>query len=97
MTEMPISEARERIGELVGRARYGGEETVLTYYGAPAAVVISFEKYQQLRHASQAEQAEAGDTPADYRLPPEILEQVQRSREHPEQDVPYRSRRQPAP
>jgi prevent-host-death family protein len=89
MSEMPISEARDRISELVGRARYGGEETILTHYGAPAAVVISFEDYQRLRHARG--EAEA------YELPPEILAQVEESRRHPERDVgrPRRASRRP--
>ena len=43
MSEMPISDSRERLGEVVGRARYAGEEPILTHYGSPAAIVISFE------------------------------------------------------
>jgi hypothetical protein len=35
MTEMPISAAREHLGEVVGRGRYAGEETILTHYGQP--------------------------------------------------------------
>jgi antitoxin (DNA-binding transcriptional repressor) of toxin-antitoxin stability system len=35
MSEMPVSDAREHLGEVVGRARYGGEETILTHYGSP--------------------------------------------------------------
>jgi prevent-host-death family protein len=80
MSEMPISEARDHISELVGRARYGGEETILTHYGAPAAVVISFEDYQRLKHAR-------GDADT-YELPPEIMTQVEESRRHPEHDTP---------
>jgi len=80
MSEMPISEARDRISELVGRARYGGEATILTHYGAPAAVVISFEEYKRLKHA----EAES----ASYDLPPEIMAQVEESRRHPERDTP---------
>lgn len=82
MSEMPISDARERLGEVVGRARYGGEETVLTHYGAPAAVVISFEEYQRLKHLRD----EAGE----YELPSEIKAQIEEGRRHPE-------RRQPRP
>jgi prevent-host-death family protein len=52
-SEMPISEAREHISELVGRARYGREPVILTHYGTPAAVVISFEEYQRLKHAAE--------------------------------------------
>lgn len=75
-TAMPISEARDRIGEVVGRARYAGQATILTHYGAPAAVVISFEEYQKLRHA--------GRDDGEYQLPPEILAQIEHSRDHPE-------------
>src|ERR1022692_451922 len=63
MSEMPISDAREHLGEVVGRARYGGQETILTDYGAPAAVVISFKEYQRLKHAR--------DDAGEYQLPPE--------------------------
>jgi prevent-host-death family protein len=78
--EMPISEARDHLAELVGRARYSGAETILTHYGRPAAVLISFEHYQRL------EQADA-ETP-EYQLPPEIEAVVEESRRHPERDQP---------
>lgn len=87
MSEMPISEARDRISELVGRARYGHEPTILTHYGVPAAVVISFEEYQRLRHGG----AEA----AEYELPPEIETQIDEARRHPERRTPYRRRTKP--
>jgi prevent-host-death family protein len=77
---MPISEAREHISELVGRARYGHEPTILTHYGRPAAVVISFEEYQRLKQAAE-------EVP-EYQLPPEIEAIVEESRRHPERDQP---------
>ena len=80
MSEMPISEAREHISELVGRARYGHEPTILTHYGRPAAVVISFEEYQRLKQAAE-------EVPG-YQLPPEIEAIVEESRQHPERDQP---------
>jgi prevent-host-death family protein len=80
MSEMPISEAREHLTEVVGRARYGGEETILTHYGAPAAVVISFEAYQRLKHAAE--------TVPDYQLPPEIEAVIEEGRRHPERRRP---------
>jgi prevent-host-death family protein len=82
MSEMPISDAREHLGEVVGRARYAGEETILTHYGAPAAVVISFEEYQKLKLAR--------DQGGVLQLPPEIMAQISEGRRHPE-------RRQPRP
>ena len=84
---MPISDAREHLGEVVGRARYGGEETILTHYGSPAAVVISFEEYQRLKLAR--------DEGAEYQLPPEIMAQVENARRHPEHDRPRPARRTP--
>ena len=80
MSEMPISDAREHLGEVVGRARYAGQETILTHYGAPAAVVISFEEYQRLKHAR--------DGGGDYQLPAEIAAQVSEGRQHPERRQP---------
>ncbi|MBO0773666.1 MAG: type II toxin-antitoxin system Phd/YefM family antitoxin [Actinobacteria bacterium] len=82
MDELPISEAREHLGEVVGRARYGHQDTVLTHYGHPVAVVISIERYQHLVHAL--------DGTAEYQLPSEILAQISEGRRHPE-------RRQPRP
>lgn len=73
---MPISEAREHLSEVIGRARYSGEETILTHYGAPAAVVISFEDYQRLKGAKT------------LKLPPEIEAQIEEARRHPERDQP---------
>ena len=100
---MPISEARDHISELVGRARYGHEATILTHYGSPAAVVISFEEYQKLRHAADSDRARGteseevrivGEEP-EYQLPPEIEAQIEEGRRHPERAVPYRRRTKP--
>jgi prevent-host-death family protein len=89
MSEMPISDAREHLGDVVGRARYGGQETILTHYGAPAAVVISFEEYQRLKHVREDD--------SDYQLPAEITAQISEGRQHPErrQPRPRRTARQP--
>ncbi|WP_449060879.1 type II toxin-antitoxin system Phd/YefM family antitoxin [Planomonospora algeriensis] len=80
MSEMPISEAREHLGEVVGRARYAKEETVLTHYGQPVAVVISIEKYQKLTRGHE-------EIP-EYELPSEIQAQIDEGRRHPERRSP---------
>lgn len=87
MSEMPISDAREHLSEVVGRARYGGEETILTHYGSPAAVVISFEEYQRLKQAAE-------DVP-EYQLPPEIEAVIEEGRRHPERRKPRPRRPRP--
>ena len=76
MSEMPISDAREHLGDVVGRARYAGEETILTHYGSPAAVVISFEEYQRLKGVEVLQ------------LPPEITAIIDEGRRHPERRTP---------
>jgi prevent-host-death family protein len=83
--EMPISEARDHMSEVIGRARYAGQDTILTHYGAPVAAVISIEEYQRLKHAR-------GDSDT-YDLPPEIMAQIEEGRRHPERRQP-RPRRQ---
>jgi len=79
--EMPISDAREHLAEVIGRARYSGEETILTHYGKPAAVVISFEQYQRFKGTEVVQ------------LPPEIDILIEESRRHPELDAPRPARR----
>jgi prevent-host-death family protein len=80
MIEIPISDAREHLGEVVGRARYGSEEVILTRYGAPAPVVIGFEEYQPLKNAC--------DDSGEYQLPVEIAAQIADGRRHPEGHQP---------
>ncbi|HLU73384.1 MAG TPA: type II toxin-antitoxin system Phd/YefM family antitoxin [Nonomuraea sp.] len=55
MTETPtehrakIAEARNVLGEVISRARYAGEPTVLINRGKNAAVIVSYEDYATLK------------------------------------------------
>jgi prevent-host-death family protein len=55
MTETPtehrakIAEARNVLGEVISRARYAGEPTVLINRGKNAAAIVSYEDYATLR------------------------------------------------
>ncbi len=49
MDEIGIELARNQLGEIVDRARFTGEATLLTRKGKPAAVVISVEWYEQAK------------------------------------------------
>lgn len=80
MSEMPIEEALKHIDEVVDRARHGREPVILTHSGSPAAVVISFEEYQRLRHAAEEVR--------EYQLPPEIEAIIEEGRRHPEHSRP---------
>lgn len=59
MTTEPLAQARTHLGEIVDRARHGGQSTILTDHGKPAAVVMSpaaYEEYRRLR-AAETERA----------------------------------------
>ncbi len=56
VTRMNVSEAREKLSEVIDAAQ--SEAVVLERYGRPAAVVVSLERYQQLVDA--LEEAEDG-------------------------------------
>lgn len=47
MDSATLSEARKHLGTVVDRARHGGKATLLTDHGAPAAVIMSAEKYAE--------------------------------------------------
>jgi len=51
MSEMPISAARDHLGEIVSRAEHAHERTVLTRHGKAVAAVISLEDLQELEAA----------------------------------------------
>ena len=44
-----ITEAKQRLGELVKRAAYGGERFLLQFRGKPQAVLVSYADYEHLR------------------------------------------------
>jgi antitoxin Phd len=49
VTKMSVSEARERLSEVIDVAQ--SEAVVLERYGRPAAVLVSLDRYQQLMEA----------------------------------------------
>lgn len=59
MSEVPISEARDHLGEIVSRAVHAHERTVLTRHGKAVAAVISFEDLRELEAAEDAADLEA--------------------------------------
>lgn len=62
MSELPISEAREHLGEIASKAEHGQERTVLTRRGRPVAAVISIDDLRELEAAEdEADLAAARD------------------------------------
>ncbi len=51
MSELPISEAREHLGEIVSKAEHAQERTVLTRHGKAVAAVISVDDLRELEAA----------------------------------------------
>lgn len=48
MRELPISAARDHLGEIVSKAEHAQERTVLTRHGKAVAAVISIEDLREL-------------------------------------------------
>jgi prevent-host-death family protein len=44
-----IAEARNVLGEVIARARFAGEPTILINRGKEAAVILGFEQYEQAK------------------------------------------------
>lgn len=62
MSELPISEARDHLGEIVSKAEHAQERTVLTRHGRAVAAVISIEDLRELESAEdEADLAAARD------------------------------------
>ncbi|MGH3861505.1 type II toxin-antitoxin system Phd/YefM family antitoxin [Actinokineospora sp.] len=67
MTEMPISAARDHLGEVVSRVEHAHERAVLTRHGRPVAAVISIEDLRALeRFEDEADLAAARAALAEH-------------------------------
>ncbi|SFD13304.1 type II toxin-antitoxin system prevent-host-death family antitoxin [Streptomyces aidingensis] len=52
-----IAEARNVLGEVIARARFAGEPTILMNRGKEAAVLVSYAFYEQAKRDRQAAEA----------------------------------------
>ena len=62
MIEVTVSEARERLADLLGRVQHGGEDVTIKKHGKPVAVMISaaaMEYYERLEDAELAREVAA--------------------------------------
>lgn len=82
MTDRPtvhrnqIAEARNVLGEVIARARFAGEPTILINRGKEAAVIVSYEDYATLRELrAYLEEVRAGDT-ADAKHKARVLDEA---------------------
>lgn len=62
MKSYPLVEARNQLGQLVGRVRHGQEHILISEYGKPAAALIpigELEELERLRDAADIADARA--------------------------------------
>lgn len=55
MTRVSISKAREDLAEIVSRAEYAGERTVIERHGKARAVIVSVTQYVEMERLAEAE------------------------------------------
>lgn len=53
--KVSAQEARVQLSDLINKAIYGRQPSLITRQGKPAAVLISFEQWQAFQQAQQAE------------------------------------------
>jgi prevent-host-death family protein len=69
MIEVTVSEARERLADLLGKVQHGGEDVTIKKHGKPVAVMISPEAmayYERLEHAELAREVAATYADPNY-------------------------------
>jgi prevent-host-death family protein len=52
-TEIPVTQARDELAELINRVAYGHERIILTRHSKPVACLVPPEDLQQLEQGSQ--------------------------------------------
>ncbi|MFC9278264.1 type II toxin-antitoxin system Phd/YefM family antitoxin [Streptomyces collinus] len=71
MRTYPLVEARNQLGQLVGRVRHGQEHILITKYGRPVAALIPVNELGELqRLRDEADNAEARSREAAPSGPP---------------------------
>ncbi len=60
MIEVTVSEARERLADLLGKVQHGGEDVTIKKHGKPVAVMISAEAMEYYERLENEELAREG-------------------------------------
>ena len=67
-----MAEAKSKLSELVGQAKYGGQTFVLQRRGQPMAVLIGVDEFERLRASAEGPEGDARSP-----LPPALLQRQQ--------------------
>ncbi|WP_333817551.1 type II toxin-antitoxin system Phd/YefM family antitoxin [Tabrizicola sp.] len=71
MIEVTVSEARERLADLLGKVQHGGEDVTIKKHGKPVAVMISPEAMEYYERLENEELARLGaESYAEYLADP---------------------------
>lgn len=71
MIEVTVSEARERLADLLGKVQHGGEDVTIKKHGKPVAVMISPEAMEYYERLENEELARLGaEAYAEYLADP---------------------------
>ncbi|MFD2690034.1 type II toxin-antitoxin system Phd/YefM family antitoxin [Streptomyces phyllanthi] len=54
--EIPVTQARAELADLINRVVYGGERVVVTRHGKPLVALVSAADLEQLEKAAEAEE-----------------------------------------
>lgn len=60
--KVSAQEARVQLSDLINKAVYGRQASLITRQGKPAAVLISFEQWQTFQHSVPTVQLPSSDT-----------------------------------
>ncbi len=70
VVEIPVTQARAELAELVNRVVYGGERVVLTRHGRPVAAIVSAADLEQLGEPSPGQGSAPVRSDSGDRRPP---------------------------
>ncbi|MFD9790073.1 type II toxin-antitoxin system Phd/YefM family antitoxin [Streptomyces sp. NPDC059070] len=76
--EIPVTQARAELAELINRVVYGGERVVLTRHGKPLVALVSAADLERLEGAAQAAEEQVISTVTSVR--PAVSAPGERSR-----------------
>ncbi|OII68376.1 type II toxin-antitoxin system Phd/YefM family antitoxin [Streptomyces sp. CC77] len=68
--EIPVTQARAELADLINRVVYGGERVVVTRHGKPLVALVSAADLERLRSAEQQISGASADSVAQPAPPP---------------------------
>ncbi len=67
--EIPVTQARAELADLINRVVYGGERVVVTRHGKPLVALVSAADLERLEEAAAAQEPIAGSVSQVHEVP----------------------------